>query len=130
MEERKIMLNDSEIPRQWYNILPDMPTPMNPPLHPGTGQPVGPQDLAPIFPMNIIEQEVSSERLITIPDEVLDKYLLYPPTSPTRPYLKPITTRSSGSKSSRRRRALVSGEAPWPWPARCLAWSARSSWSA
>jgi tryptophan synthase beta chain len=80
MEERKIMLNDSEIPRQWYNILPDMPTPMNPPLHPGTGQPVGPQDLAPIFPMNIIEQEVSSERLITIPDEVLDKYLLYRPT--------------------------------------------------
>src|SRR5512136_857641 len=80
MEERKIMLNDSEIPRQWYNILPDMPTPMNPPLHPGTGQPVGPQDLAPIFPMNIIEQEVSSQPLITIPDEVLDKYLLYRPT--------------------------------------------------
>ena len=42
MEERKIILNDAEIPRQWYNILPDMPTPMLPPLHPGTGQPVGP----------------------------------------------------------------------------------------
>ncbi len=80
MEEHKIMLNDSEIPRQWYNVLPDMPSPMNPPLHPGTGKPVGPQDLAPIFPMNIIEQEVSTERWITIPDEVLDKYLLYRPT--------------------------------------------------
>ncbi len=80
MEERKILLNDSEIPRQWYNILPDLPTPMNPPLHPGTGKPVGPQDLAPIFPMNIIEQEMSTESLITIPDEVLDKYLLYRPT--------------------------------------------------
>jgi tryptophan synthase beta chain len=80
MEERKIMLNDSEIPRQWYNVLPDMPGTMNPPLHPGTGKPVGPQDLAPVFPMNLIEQEVSTERLITIPDEVLDKYLLYRPT--------------------------------------------------
>ena len=161
MEERKIMLNDSEIPRQWYNIMPDMPTPMNPPLHPGTGKPVGPQDLAPIFPMNIIEQEVSTERLITIPDEVLDKYLLYRPTplrralnfekalkcpvkiyykdesvsppAPTsliRPSRRPITTRSSGSRNSRRRRARDSGEAPWPWPARCSAWSARSSWSA
>jgi tryptophan synthase beta chain len=80
MEARKIMLNDSEIPRQWYNIMPDMPSPMNPPLHPGTGKPVGPQDLAPVFPMNLIEQEVSMEGLITIPDEVLDKYLLYRPT--------------------------------------------------
>ncbi|HTZ40776.1 MAG TPA: TrpB-like pyridoxal phosphate-dependent enzyme, partial [Syntrophales bacterium] len=80
MEERKIMLNDAEIPRQWYNILPDMPSPMNPPLHPGTGKPVGPQDLAPVFPMNLIEQEVSTQQLITIPDEVLDKYLLYRPT--------------------------------------------------
>jgi len=80
MEERKIMLSDAEIPRQWYNILADMPTPMNPPLHPGTGQPVGPQDLAPVFPMNLIEQEVSTERLISIPDAVLEKYLLYRPT--------------------------------------------------
>jgi len=80
MEERKVLLNDAEIPRQWYNVLPDMPGSMNPPLHPGTGKPVGPQDLAPIFPMNIIEQEVSTERLITIPDGVLDKYLLWRPT--------------------------------------------------
>lgn len=60
----KITLSDDEIPRQWYNIAADQPTPMDPPLHPGTGQPVGPEDLAPIFPMSLIEQEVSQERVI------------------------------------------------------------------
>jgi len=50
METKKIFLPESELPRQWYNIAADMPTPMEPPLHPGTGQPVGPDDLAPIFP--------------------------------------------------------------------------------
>jgi len=76
----KIFLNEDEIPRQWYNIAADMPNPMQPPLHPGTLQPVGPQDLAPVFPMNLIEQEVSQERWIDIPDEVLDKYLIWRPS--------------------------------------------------
>jgi tryptophan synthase beta chain len=80
MDPVKVFLDESEIPKQWYNILADMPTPMNPPLHPGTGQPVGPDDLAPVFPMNLIEQEVSSERWIDIPEEVLEKYLLWRPT--------------------------------------------------
>ena len=80
MEQLKVFLNESEIPRQWYNILADMPTPMSPPLHPGTGQPVGPDDLAPVFPMNLIEQEVTTERWIDIPEEVLEKYLLWRPT--------------------------------------------------
>ncbi|MBW2148964.1 MAG: TrpB-like pyridoxal phosphate-dependent enzyme [Deltaproteobacteria bacterium] len=80
MEQVKVLLEEREIPRQWYNILADMPTPMNPPLHPGTGQPVGPGDLAPIFPMNLIEQEVTTERWIDIPEEVLEKYLLWRPT--------------------------------------------------
>lgn len=80
MEQIKVFLDESEIPRQWYNILADMPTPMSPPLHPGTGQPVGPDDLAPVFPMNLIEQEVSTERWIGIPEEVLEKYLLWRPT--------------------------------------------------
>src|SRR5512137_487322 len=80
MEQVKVILEDSEIPRQWYNIQADLPTPMSPPLHPGTGKPVGPDDLAPIFPMNIIEQEVSRERWIDIPEEVLDKYLLWRPS--------------------------------------------------
>jgi tryptophan synthase beta chain len=80
MEQVKVFLADDEIPRQWYNIQADLPTPMSPPLHPGTGKPVGPQDLAPVFPMNLIEQEVSTDRWIDIPDEVLQKYLLWRPT--------------------------------------------------
>ena len=63
MLQKKVLLTEDEMPRQWYNILPDMPNGMLPPLHPGTGQPVGPDDLAPIFPMNLIEQEVSPAAL-------------------------------------------------------------------
>ena len=86
MEAKKIFLPESEMPRQWYNIAADMPTPMEPPLHPGTGQPVGPEDLAPIFPMPLIQQEVSQERFIDIPDEVLEKYLIWRPTPLYRAY--------------------------------------------
>jgi tryptophan synthase beta chain len=80
MKHMKVFLDDHEIPKQWYNILADMPTPMSPPLHPGTGKPVGPDDLAPVFPMNLIEQEVSPEQWINIPEEVIEKYLLWRPT--------------------------------------------------
>jgi tryptophan synthase beta chain len=86
MENKKIVLPESELPRQWYNVLPDLPTPLEPPLHPGTGQPVGPDDLAPIFPMQLIEQEVSQERYIDIPEEVLEKYLIWRPTPLYRAY--------------------------------------------
>ncbi len=86
MEVKKIFLPESELPRQWYNIMADMPTPMEPPLHPGTGQPVGPDDLAPIFPMNLIEQEVSTQRWIDIPQEVLEKYVIWRPTPLYRAY--------------------------------------------
>jgi len=86
METKKIFLPESEMPRQWYNIMADMPTPMEPPLHPGTGQPVGPDDLAPIFPMNLIEQEVSTERWIDIPEGVLEKYVIWRPTPLYRAY--------------------------------------------
>lgn len=80
MEQVKVVLRDDEIPRRWYNIQADLPTPMNPPLHPGTGQPVKPEDLAPVFPMNLIEQEASRERWIDIPEPVLQKYALWRPT--------------------------------------------------
>ncbi len=80
MEVKKIFLPESELPRQWYNIAADMPTPLEPPLHPGTGQPVGPDDLAPIFPMPLIEQEVSQQQFIDIPEAVLEKYLIWRPT--------------------------------------------------
>ena len=80
MNQTKVFLDESEMPRQWYNILADLPTPMSPPLHPGTGQPVGPDDLAPVFPMNLIEQEVATERWIDIPEPVLDKLCLWRPS--------------------------------------------------
>ena len=86
MEVKKIFLPESELPRQWYNIMADMPTPMEPPLHPGTGKPVGPDDLSPIFPMPLIEQEVTSQRFIDIPEEVIEKYLIWRPTPLYRAY--------------------------------------------
>ncbi len=80
MTVKKIFLSEDEMPRQWYNILPDLPNGLEPMLHPGTGKPVGPDDLAPLFPMALIGQEVSQEQYIDIPDEVLEKYLLWRPT--------------------------------------------------
>jgi len=76
----KVFLTEAEIPKQWYNIQADMPTPGQPPLHPATGQPIGPDDLASVFPMNLIEQDVSQERWIDIPDGVMEKLLLWRPS--------------------------------------------------
>jgi tryptophan synthase beta chain len=80
MRQTKIVLSDKDIPTRWYNILADMPNKPKPPLHPGTKQPVGPDDLKPIFPMALIEQEVSTERWISIPEEVLNIYSLWRPS--------------------------------------------------
>ena len=80
MRQTKIVLSDKEIPTKWYNIMADMPNKPKPPLHPATKQPIGPQDLSPIFPMALIEQEVSQERWIDIPEEVLDIYSLWRPS--------------------------------------------------
>ncbi len=74
---KKILLSEDEIPRQWYNIMADIK--MNPPLR-GDGTPLEPGDLAPVFPMNLIEQEASAERWIDIPEEVLEKYLIWRPS--------------------------------------------------
>src|SRR5499427_7165983 len=76
----KYLLDESEMPRRWYNVIPDLPAPPPPPLHPGTGQPVGPDALAPLFPAALIAQEVSPERFIDIPDPVVDVYRLWRPT--------------------------------------------------
>ena len=83
---RKIMLTEQEIPKSWYNIQADLPEPLDPPLHPGTLQPIGPDDLAPLFPMALIAQEVSRERWIEIPDEVREKYSLWRPSPLIRAY--------------------------------------------
>ena len=76
----KILLDEQEMPTRWYNILSDLPFPPYPPIHPGTKQPIGPADLAPLFPMALIQQEVSQERYIDIPDPVLEAYRLWRPT--------------------------------------------------
>ncbi|HEX2044006.1 MAG TPA: pyridoxal-phosphate dependent enzyme, partial [Gaiellaceae bacterium] len=80
MNETKITLPESAIPERWYNIQADMPNRPQPVLHPGTGEPVGPDDLAPLFPMDLILQEVSGEAEIAIPDAVRDVYRLWRPT--------------------------------------------------
>jgi tryptophan synthase beta chain len=80
MERTKILLDENDIPRKWYNILPDMPTPLSPPLNPGTKEPIGPKDLAAIFPMELIKQEMSPERFISIPEEVREIYKLWRPS--------------------------------------------------
>lgn len=79
-EYRKIILEENEIPEKWYNIQSDMKNKPLPPLHPGTKQPIGPDDLAPLFPMGLINQEVSQERWIEIPEEVRDVYKIWRPT--------------------------------------------------
>ena len=76
----KIVLDEDEIPTHWYNVVADLSRPPAPVLHPGTGQPVGPADLAPLFPMALIGQEVSQDKTVAIPDEVRDVYRLWRPT--------------------------------------------------
>ena len=79
-ERTRFVLPEDRIPRAWYNIVADLPVPPAPVLHPGTGQPIGPADLAPLFPMALIGQEVSAEREIEIPDPVREAYRLYRPS--------------------------------------------------
>ncbi|MCE5278198.1 MAG: TrpB-like pyridoxal phosphate-dependent enzyme [Planctomycetaceae bacterium] len=79
MDRIKIVLDESEIPRQWYNVAADLPSPLDPPLG-RDNKPIGPADLAPIFPAALIEQEMSTQRWIDIPQPVLEKIALYRPT--------------------------------------------------
>ncbi|MDD3726680.1 MAG: TrpB-like pyridoxal phosphate-dependent enzyme, partial [Candidatus Ratteibacteria bacterium] len=80
MEENKIVLSEREMPQAWYNVLPDLPKPLPPVLNPATQKPVTPEDLLPIFPMSLIQQEFSPDRWIEIPDPIADVYRLYRPT--------------------------------------------------
>ena len=75
----KFVLDESKMPRDWYNIMADLPVPLAPPLHPGTLQPIGPDDLAPLFPMELIMQEVSAERTVPIPEPVREVFRLWRP---------------------------------------------------
>ncbi|MDY6917982.1 MAG: TrpB-like pyridoxal phosphate-dependent enzyme [Chloroflexota bacterium] len=80
MEKGMYFLDQKDMPTHWYNIQPDLPEPLPPPLHPGTGKPLGPDDLAPLFPMELIKQEMSQERWIEIPEEVQEIYRTWRPT--------------------------------------------------
>src|SRR6266436_5103420 len=80
MDPIQYSLPPSRIPRAWYNIVPDLPKPLAPVLHPGTLKPIGPDDLAPLFPMSLILQEVSTEREIEIPEEVRQLYAQWRPS--------------------------------------------------
>src|SRR3954453_17169353 len=79
-KQHKFLPDESQMPPHWYNVVPDLPSPPPPPLHPGTHQPVGPDDLAPLFPMDLIEQEVSGEQYVDIPGGVLDVYRIWRPS--------------------------------------------------
>src|ERR1035437_6631796 len=85
MQNIKVFLNEDEMPRQWYNIAADFPHPMPPPVGPD-GKPITPEMLAPVFPMNLIEQEVSTKRWIDIPDEVLQILWQWRPSPLMRAY--------------------------------------------
>ena len=79
-EQKKFYLSENDIPKQWYNVQADMPSPLEPALHPGTKDPAGPDDFAPLFPMELIMQEVSQDRWIDIPEPVRDMYKTWRPT--------------------------------------------------
>ncbi len=80
MKLKKYILNENEMPTSWYNILPDLPKPLPPPLHPGTKKPLTPPDLARLFPMELIKQEMSPDRYIEIPEEIQEIYKIWRPT--------------------------------------------------
>ena len=81
MERTMYFLDPKDMPTHWYNIQADLPEPLPPVLHPGTGKPITPDDLAPLFPMGLIMQEVSTERWIEIPEEVQEIYSTWRPTA-------------------------------------------------
>ena len=95
VRQHKFILDESEMPTAWYNIVPDLPSPPPPALHPGTLQPAGPDDFAPLFPMDLILQEVSQDRYIDIPGAVLDVYRQWRPSPCSGP------TGSSGPSAPR-----------------------------
>src|SRR5688572_19291794 len=78
--QRRFVLPESDLPTHYYNIAADLPVPLPPPLHPGTREPIGPADLAPLFPMELIKQEVSADREVEIPEGVREAYRIYRPT--------------------------------------------------
>jgi tryptophan synthase beta chain len=79
-DRTKFVLDERDMPEAWYNVMPDLPKPLDPPLHPATNEPLGPEDLAPLFPMELIKQEMSQDSYIDIPGAVLEIYKTYRPS--------------------------------------------------
>ena len=157
MAETKFLLPEDAIPTRWYNIQADLPNPAQPVLHPGTGQPIGPDDLAPLFPMAVIGQEVSQDAEIEIPEPIRDVYRLWRPLYRAHRLEQALGTRSrifykyevspagshkpntaiaqayyvkeDGRKRIATRPAPASGAALSPSRASCSGSSARSTWS-
>ena len=153
----KFLLDESEIPTHWYNVVADMPNPPAPPLGPD-GKPIGPEALTAIFPMSLIEQEMSAERWIAIPDKVREIYQLWRPSplfrahrleaalgTPAKIYYKYEGVSPAGSHKvntsvaqayynaeagiKRTKPAQGSGAARWRWQARCSDLKCGSTWS-
>jgi tryptophan synthase beta chain len=80
MPETKVVLSETDLPTQWYNLQADLPFPLPPVIHPATKRPIGPDDLAPLFPMELIKQEVCQDPWVAIPEPVRDIYRLWRPT--------------------------------------------------
>ena len=112
----KFLLDESQLPTHWYNLVADLPEPPAPYLHPATREPVGPADLAPLFPMALIQQEVSTERYVEIPEPIREIYRLWRPSplyrahrleralgTPARIYYKYEGVSPSGATSRIRR---------------------------
>lgn len=78
--QTKIVLDEEQIPKKWYNVQADLPAPLDPPLHPQTHKPIGPADLSAIFPMELIRQEVTTDRYVDIPEDVRDVLRLWRPS--------------------------------------------------
>ena len=153
MKTKKFCLTERQMPAQWYNIVADMPNRPLPPLHPVTREPVTREQLSAVFAEELIEQEMSVERFIDIPEEVQEIYRIWRPTplvratglekaldtpasrppartSPTRPYRRPTTTTSRASAASRPRRAPDNGVRPSPSRDGTSASTSRFTWSA
>ena len=121
----KYVLDESRLPRAWYNIQADLPRALPPVLHPGTLQPIGPADLAPLFPMDLILQEVSTEREIEIPEPVRDVYRLWRPSPLYRAHRLEKALGTPGQASSTSTRA----SAPRAATSRTRRWRRRSTTS-
>ena len=100
-DQVKFVLDETQIPKSWYNLTADLPKPLPPVLHPGTKQPVGPADLEPLFPMELILQEVTADRYVDIPEPIRDVYRMWRPSPLMQMFMSTAARESSSYARSR-----------------------------